>query len=511
MNILVVNSCLRRNFPIKQLPVGLAAIMTFIRQHGYEFDFLDLDINDYDDDYVENYLRENQYDVILYGTLVTHYKWTKWFSHTIKKHQPNAIQIVGNSVASSCPDVFLQNTPADFAVLGEGEYTAVALLDALRDGEDPTQLAGLAYRTDDGKIISNPRRPACDINSLPIPDWTPFDVERYKETSRKASMGSDSDEPVTFPVSTARGCAFRCTFCHFAFWHDPYRYRRADLIVDEVEYVIREYGANYINFFDDLSFASLPQVEKVCDEILKRGVEFQWSASIRSDLFGNERRSYEKRLRVAQKMKDAGCTGVGFSLESGSQEILDMMNKRVKVEYFEEQIKMCRKVGLSVYTAVVFGYPIETPETIKATFDMCKELEVYPSIGFLMPLPATGMYQYAIDNGFITDEDKYLEGITERQDIGLNMTSMTDDELIECIKDGAREINKLLNLGLDEDSYVKTGGYKRQTNLENEQEIGDQLREEDRLRVLDPDNMERTENDVNFNYAQAGFDPVRSA
>ena len=93
-----------------------------------------------------------------------------------------------------------------------------------------------------------------------------------------------------------------------------------------------------------------------------------------------------------------------------------------------------KQSGIIVDTSVVFGYPTETKETIKQTFDQCLKAGLYPSIGFLMPLPYTVMYDYAKANGFITDEDRYLESITERQDICLNMTKMSNEEIMDNIE-----------------------------------------------------------------------------
>ena len=149
---------------------------------------------------------------------------------------------------------------------------------------------------------------------------------------------------------------------------------------------------------------------------------------------------------------------LGFSLESANAgEILEMMNKKIKAEYFIEQVRILEEAGISSSISVVFGYPIETPETIKETFDLCFEAKLYPSIGYLLPLPSTGMYEYAKTHGFITNEDQYLDSITERQDLCLNMTQMSDEEVKMHIADGAENLNKKLKLGLSNDTLIRTG------------------------------------------------------
>ena len=180
------------------------------------------------------------------------------------------------------------------------------------------------------------------------------------------------------PVVTARGCAFRCTFCHFVFWNDPYRYRSPENILAEIKRNIELYNCNYISFWDDLSFASLPQAERFADAILASGLKFNWSAAVRVDLFGNPKHDFQRRLDVAKKFKLSGCQSLGFSLESANNEILVMMNKRIEGQYFLDQVDLLDKVGITSMISVVFGYPIETPDTIAETFNMCLDARIYP-------------------------------------------------------------------------------------------------------------------------------------
>jgi len=498
MKLLFINPSLRRDSEKKIFPLGLASVMTYVKQKGYDFDLLDVDLHNYDDEYVENFIRDRQYDVILYGTLVTQYKWTKWLTRTIKRLHPSTKIVMGNSVAGSCPEVFMQNAPVDIVVIGEGEITCVAILDALRDGCDLNEILGIAYRDPSGKIVKNSPRPACDINELPMVDWEIFDVPEYLKRYQWTAFGIPKEQKaIVFPVSSSRGCTFRCTFCHFVFWDDPFRHRSPEAIVEEVRRNIDQYGATYINFNDDLTLASLIQAERLADGILASGLQFHWNASVRTDLFGKPNYSYEKRLGVAKKLRASGCMALNFSLESANEEILEMMKKHVKKEYFSEHIQILKEAGIMSYCSVIFGYPPETRETIQETFDLCLQNRIYPSVGFLMPLPYTEMYEYAKKHGFIPDEDAYLDSIMERQDISLNMTKMSDEEIMGQIKENASKLNQLLELNLDKSNLIRTGGARKHTNLKNHWKSED---------ALDPEEIKRIENDFSFNYSQTTFD-----
>ena len=464
--ILFVNPSLRLNSPTKFLPVGIASVMTYLDHHNIDFDFLDIDINELEDDQIEAYLENNRYDIVLSGSIVTHYKWMKWLTNTVRKYNKNGIIIIGNSVAGSIPKLFLEHSSADIAILGEGEITCLEVIKYIIAGDDGwDKIDGLAYKDRNGRVVvNNNRKGHKKLDDLPMINWDKFDTEKYFQKSYAAAKAIDDQKVRVMPVVTARGCAFRCTFCHFVFWNDPYRYRSPGNILAEIKRNIDVYGCNYISFWDDLSFASLAQAERFADAILASGLKFNWSAAVRVDLFGNPKHDLHRRLDVAKKFKASGCQSLGFSLESANSEILKMMNKRIEGQYFIDQVELLDQVGITSMISVVFGYPIETRETIAETFDMCLKAKVYPSIGYLLPLPATGMYDHALKHGFIKNEDKYLDSITERQDLCLNMTKMGDDEVKNLIAEGAEKLNAELKIGLDSSKLLKTGGYNKHTN-----------------------------------------------
>ena len=488
-NILFVNPSLRLNSQTKFLPVGIASIMTFLSQHSIEFDFLDIDINDLGDKHVEEFLASRSYDIILSGSIVTHYKWMKWFVDIARIYNPNSKIIIGNSVAGSIPEIFLKNCSADIAIIGEGEITAAEVVKKILRNETWADEPGIAYKKSDGKIIVNEKRKSLKkLDEFPMINWDYFETEKYFQKSYAGAHAINDGQVRVMPVVTARGCAFKCTFCHYVFWNDPYRYRSPENIVSEIARNISQFKANYITFWDDLSFASLPQAERFADKLLDSGLRFNWNAAVRVDLFGNPKHSRSRRLEVAKKFKQAGCMDLGYSLESANEEILKMMNKRIRADYFLEQARILEEVGIHSSISVVFGYPIETPKTIKETFKMCFEANIYPSMGYLLPLPSTGMYEYAKKHGYITDDDKYLDSITERQDLCVNMTSMSDEKVKNLIAEGADDLNSKLGIGLAKEKLIKTGGYNEHSKAKK------------------VNKLKREKNSLILNYSEAEFE-----
>jgi len=487
MKILFVNPCLRSTAPHRYLPVGLGYVVTAAKVAGFKFDLLDVDIDGMPDQKVEEYIVRHRYDVILVGSIVTHYKWVKWFCGMAKRYHPGCKIVVGNSVASSIPEVILHHAPVDVVVLGEADVTVVELLQALNDGhalgeayepEVPILhnngpvpatirgqgIEGIVFRDEKGRLVNNGKRKAVKkIDDLPFPDWDIFDVQRYITKCQTTAHGTTRypvEQARVMPVNTARGCVFKCTFCHYVFWDDPYRHRSPESVIAEISRNQQKYGANYINFWDELTFHKVRPAQKFIDALIEADLGIHFTAAIRTDLLGCDEAPYEERVELARRMKQAGCIAVGFSLESANAEILIAMNKLVKGEYFGEQVRILKEVGIISNTSVIFGYPQETPASIQETIESCRRAKIYPSPGFLLPMPSTGMWKHAVDNGYIRDVDQYLLNITERQDFSVNMSRMNDAEL-------KNEVEKALgglarDLGLDfGGSLMKTGGENR--------------------------------------------------
>ena len=509
MKILFINPSLRGGIKGSHLalPVGLGYVMTYIKKHGYDFDLLDIDAGGFDDRYIENYFKKNKYDVICLGSIVTHYRWMKWCINTIKKHQPNSIVVVGNSVGGSIPEVLFQTTKVDVVIYGEAEISTKELFDAIKNKKSYGEIVkphtevphmnkgypstikgvgiqGIIYRSKDNLIINNGKRKAVkNIDDFPFPDWDLFDIKTYLEDTKKnppKNFGGVSsvwfykpEEAVAMPLNTARGCVFKCTFCHYVFWHDPYRHRSASNVIQEIKKNKKKYGANFFNFWDELSFHKLGPANKFLDELIKENLKIHFTAAIRADLMGKDVDTKgnpiprEERLNLAKKFVKAGCTNVSFSLESGSDEILEAMNKKVKSKYFKEQVDICKEAGLIINTSVIVGYPQETSETLRETFTQLEKLKVYPSTGFLLALPETMMWKYALDNGYITDIDKYLTQITERQDFSLNMSKMPEDQLKKETLGWLDRLNKTFGNNLEKSKLLKTGGYDKHQKHQN--------------------------------------------
>ncbi len=455
MRILLINVCLRSDSRFKIIPVGLSCIATSLSLAGYKPDILDIDLHRFSDDEVKDLLGKNHYDIVGLGHIVTGYKHIKKLCMQVKEMMPETLLVVGNTVASTIPELLLRKIPqVDIAVIGEGDKAIVDIVNAKIENIGWHDIPGIAYRDGDNVVFTPRRKAIPDMKDIPFPDYSLFDIEEYMKVSPYAvpePYPMPFKELIALPVSTARGCPYDCTFCTHAFKNDKYRFYPFQMVVEYIGFLQEKYGTNYILFWDELSLHSVKRTEELCEEIEKKGVKFSWRIQPRANTYKKE------DLGLLKRCKDLGALSIGGALESSDPAILKAMNKKTQAEDFIEQMDTARKAGLACVTSLVFGYPQETPQTIRHTFEVCKRCEIYPSIGFLLPLPATPMYEYAKERGFIPDEEEYLLNIADRQDLTINLTQMSDGEFVDIVREEARKLKDNLGIPLSDDELIKTG------------------------------------------------------
>lgn len=459
MRVLLINPAIRPNSPKTMLNVGLAYVASAIHRAGYDLEILDIDAYRYSEEEVERLIRTKRFDVAGIGDLVSHYRWVKEIAGVIKTYHPKATIMVGNTCGTSIPRLLLERTAVDIAVISEADETVVDLLQHLEAGGPLDEVKGIAFKRG-GDIVENCGRPVIEpVDSIPFPNYDLFDIGIYLEKSRWHVNGPDVvgipfDEIIAMPIVTARGCPFKCTFCYHAFQNKKYRYRSPENIVAEIEELKWRYGVNFVNFWDELSFYRKDQTRRLADLFIERKVGVKWEGTCRSELIGAD------DFDLALRLKEAGCTGLSFSLENGNDEILKAMNKLNTTEDFVTQARVLQEVGIPTFTSIVFGYPQETPATIRETFEILRRARIYPSVGYLQPMPGTPMYDLARREGYIDDEEGYLIRMGDRQDLRVNMTRMPQEEMEAIVVEELRRLNADLRTGLSEEELIRTRVYR---------------------------------------------------
>lgn len=307
----------------------------------------------------------------------------------------NCQVIVCGSDATDHAETYLQQG-ADFVLLGEGEVTLAQLLDNLDSGQASAlaEIQGLAYHVDDqsrsllkapaapGAVRRNPRRPDIkDLDSLPFPAWDLVDVERYRRIWLK-HHGYYSMNMVT-----TRGCPYHCNWCAKPIWGQRYNTRSPENVVGELRWLQETYDPDHIWFADDIMGLKPGWWQRFAQLIEESGEPLPFKCLSRADLL---LRSEEEVSALAR----AGCDIVWIGAESGSQKILNAMEKGTRVDHIYETTRRLHAAGVNVGFFLQFGYPGESREDIERTLQMvrdCQPDDIGMSVSY--PLPGTKFYQ----------------------------------------------------------------------------------------------------------------------
>jgi len=456
MKTLFINISLRPDAKRRQIPVGLGYILTAAHNAGFEFDLIDMDIDHISYNELEKLLIEKKYDVYLFGAIVSGFRIVREIASIIRKTNESAIIVAGNSVASSIPEILMEHTEVDIGVMGEGDITVVELLNCIKNRDDIKNVHGIFYK-DGNRIHFTGQRPVeTNLDVFGFPKWELFNLEKYFQNGEINTNSFDVQENIRWlPLSSGRGCPYSCTFCYITVRDDKRRYRRysLDAIINEMERLHYKYGANYIRFWDDLTFPNRSILRKMVNRFKELDFKFYWDAPVRGDLFTR------KDIDLLREVKSTGCDNLAFSLENADKEILKAIDKHLDVDQFIEQAKVLREANITPLTSIIFGYPQETPQSIRDTLEVCAEAGVYPSTGFLLALPGTAIYDQLKRDGLIGDEFEYLMSIGDRQDFHYNFTSMDDELFMKEVSDGLRKLAKMQ--GLEFDNPFKTVRYQK--------------------------------------------------
>lgn len=358
-----------QEFPI--IPVGLLYLAGILEQRGYEVDVLDLLVSKYSKDKVKHKLEEYQPDIVGSTCVTMNYPGASEILKYCKLVNPDIIAVIGGPHVTFAPVETLNESPwIDIVVRGEGDYTLMDIV----SGKKPENIQGIAYRSN-GEIKLTPPRPLIeDLDSLPTPARHLFPVSRYLAL---ASHGS---------IIAGRGCPFNCIFCVGSkMGGRRARFRNPKLVVDEIEQCL-DLGFKEINLEDDLFTLNHKHLHAFCDEIINRGLKFNWSIFARVDTVNPE---------VLQKLRKAGCNWLSYGVESGNQEILDTVKKRITLDMVRKSVKMAKDAGIDVLISFILGLPGETKETMAQTLDFARELGTHYGFHVLAPFPGTEVRENA--------------------------------------------------------------------------------------------------------------------
>lgn len=310
----------------------------------------------------------------------------------LRSVNPNAIFVVGGAYPSIFPHESILETGADYALTGEAEESLVELADHLEEGSDPSGIRNLVFRKPDGTFVDNPRRPAPpNIDVIPYPARDVVDYDSYLKNGMSE-----------FGIITSRGCPFKCLYCKPStdmIFGGGIRFRSADNVVGEVVELARLRGTDCLRIFfkdDTITMHPVKWFEELRDGLKKAGISIEWHCNSRVDTVT------DKKIRV---MAESGCHCISFGVESGSQKILDFYRKGTTPEQAVDAFRWCHESGVEATANLMIGFPLETEEDLKATYDLLKKLKPDDIIVyFSTAIPGRYIHDWAVEEGLLAND-----------------------------------------------------------------------------------------------------------
>ena len=362
------------------LPNGLLFIAATLENNGHQVQIYDglidgrqpADFVGYDPDVIG-------FSVIMGPNIEASISQSKEF----KRLLPRAKIIWGNVGPSALIEQTLSESYVDFVVIGEGEYTMLDLVNYLAEGVPSLEsIKGLAFKINDEIAINEPRLPTRNMDELPDPAWHLVNVAKYRELD----------------LNTSRGCAYHCTFCYNdSFNKGSLGYLSADRLVSQIEHLKQRYGAKHIRFNDDNFTFNRRRMRRFCNLLKERKIKITWSCDCRADLD-------EKDIALIAK---SGCISVTLGFETGSQRMLDFIQKGTTVAKMEEAFWLFVKYKIRTSVFIMHGFPTEAVEDFKATDEMLDRMDnPFYLYNRFRPLPGTKLFDYCVMNGAISPPKK---------------------------------------------------------------------------------------------------------
>lgn len=302
----------------------------------------------------------------------------------LKKLKPDSVVILGGYHATGVPKETLEKFEGfNFVVFGEGEITALNLINTLINNQNPAKVNGVFYREKNSIVGTPPQSMLTNLDILPFPAFELLPIEKYKGIY---SIFSNRERALS--ICTARGCPYNCNFC-FKSTGSIYRKRSINNVIEEIKRDIAEFGITQLIFTDETFSLEKERTLVLCETMIETGIskKIKWICQNRVDCVTPQ---------LLKKMKEANCSVISYGVESGNQEILNKIKKGFILEQAVNAIKWTKEAGIFADTNFIIGHSYETKETIKDTINFSLKLDPDgASFSIMSPFPGTEIEKMA--------------------------------------------------------------------------------------------------------------------
>ena len=355
MKVLLINPRMPVYLRTPSLPLGLLSIASYLQAHGHSIRFLEMSAGNVS---LKKETLAFQPDVIGISTL-SYLSSIDAKEITAKLRRWTAAPVIwGGQAPSALPEVLLRDGKADYLILGEGEVTWLAFVEAMEAGEDLSDIPGMAYLKE-GRLVVTPQRPVADLTAFPDLDWSLVQPERYFSSFFNCTK--------MLYLHASKGCVADCSFCANKRYHQGCnRSRDPKQVMRDIECLVNGHGANGIYFSDELFLPKRSVRNELMEMLIEKDLDLVWGCQTRLGVLTKE------DLRL---MHRAGCRWILFGIESGCEERIREIRKQIDLSKAKQAVDWCKEIGITVQTSFIIGFPGETPQEMQQTIDLAEALD----------------------------------------------------------------------------------------------------------------------------------------
>ena len=374
-----------------ELPwLGMAYIAAAARAVGHDVRVVDYEAVRRGWDAVASDIKSFAPDVVAMALFINNVDRCLRVGEVAKRVDPRIQVVLGGPQATIFPDQTIVQPEVDAIVISEAEISFCRLLAAMGDDEAMAEVAGIWFKSRAGEVIKNPRQPLIDpLDTIPAPALDLYPMDRYYPAihiwgKRVANYVS------------SRGCPYECTFCEAKMtFGRTFRFHSPERVVTDLNDLHARYGFDSFQFYDDIFTTNRKRVLELCAKLGDNRRLYKWMCFTRTDLVDPE---------LCRAMKDAGCYLVVFGCESGDQEVLDSIKKKLTVEENYEGIRIANAAGLRTLSSFMLGLPTESVEASKRTVSFALKSKLdYAVFPIFEPYPGTEIWEPALQHGHFID------------------------------------------------------------------------------------------------------------
>jgi len=419
---------IRPNSPlvVTPVPVGLGAISFALKKKGHETRIIDARRERLYPETVMSMAARFGPDAIGVTSMTYEAPEALALIEMFKDRAPEIPVILGGPHATGFGPDLLESSSADYLVLGEGERTAVSLMDVIENGADPNEVAGIAFRKDGAVVSTGPPDPI-GIEEIGT-DWDSVSPERYFGYWTRNAMNTIARSARRLPIFTSRGCPFGCAYCHHIFGR-KYRAHHPARVAAEIKELSARYDVREFEIIDDNFNLKLDHAKAVMEEVIKLdlGLHLAFTNGLRADRMDEE---------LLGLMKRAGTYRVDYAVESASQRVQKLCKKDLDLGRAREVIDMTARSGIVTGAYYMLGFPGETEEEMEATVDYALSLTNHiASFFYLMPFPGTELAEADPEVGRKVREMRFRDA----SGIALNLSAVPDETMQRIRKRAYRD------------------------------------------------------------------------